>query len=144
MPGGGIEQGRITAHVGVVTQAGAGALGFGDPGLAFAIDHPQAHQLAGFPGQAIEDRLDDIRPAPGQVTKAQGNQFGAQVVAAVFRVLAHIAQAHQLTEHAVGGALGNVQLLCEGLHGQPVGVAGEAFEKAQRAFDLTACHGHGS
>ncbi|MNG21355.1 hypothetical protein D3C84_1057070 [compost metagenome] len=40
MPGGGVKQGSIAAHVGVVTQARAGALRLSDPGLTVAFDHP--------------------------------------------------------------------------------------------------------
>ncbi|MNH18542.1 hypothetical protein D3C79_782470 [compost metagenome] len=143
MPGGGVEQRRITAHVGVVTQAGTGALGLGDPGLTLAVDHPQAHQFASLLRQLLEDRLDNIGATAGQVAKAHGHQASAQVIAAALGVLAHIAQAHQLGEHAVGGALGDVQLFGQGLQGQPARGAGKAFEKVERAFDLTAGHGHG-
>ncbi|MNM73592.1 hypothetical protein D3C81_853270 [compost metagenome] len=65
------------------------------------------------------------------------------MVTAALQVLPHITQAHQLGEHAVGGALGDIQLFGQGLQGQPAGFAGEAFEKAERTFDLTAGHGHG-
>ncbi|MCY1449093.1 hypothetical protein D9M71_658130 [compost metagenome] len=140
MAGGGGGQRRVAAHVRVVAQAGTRPLRLGDPGQALAVDHPQAHQFAGFLGQAVEDRLHHVSPAVGQVTEAQRHQLGGQLVAAALRVLAHVAQADQLGEHAVGGALGDLQLVGQGLHGHPARVGGQAFQKTQCAFDLTACH----
>ncbi|MNE25017.1 hypothetical protein D3C80_1183330 [compost metagenome] len=141
MSGRGVEQRRVAPHVRVVAQAGARALGFDYPGQAVAVDHAQAHQLAGFLGQAIEDRLDDVCPAAGQIAEGHGHQPGGQLVAAVLLVLAYVAEADQLRKHAVGGALGDVQLVRQALHGQAAGIAGEAFEEVEGAFDLAAGHG---
>ena len=38
------------------------------------------------------------------------------------------------------GTLGNIQLISQGLHLHATGITSEAFEKAERAFDLTAGH----
>ncbi|MNN54176.1 hypothetical protein D3C81_1689720 [compost metagenome] len=140
MPGGGIEQGRIAAHVRVVTQTGPRALGFGDPGLAGAVDHAQAHQLAAFLGQAVEYRLDDVGAAAGQIAKAQRHQLGGQLIAAVVTVLAYVAQAREFSEHAMGCALGDLKLVSQGLQAQALGLGGKAFYKTEGAFDLTTGH----
>ncbi|MNQ39339.1 hypothetical protein D3C85_529450 [compost metagenome] len=76
MPRRGAGQRRLAPHVRVITQAGARALRLGNPGLALAFDHAQAHQFASFLGQAIQHRLHDIRAAARQVAKAHGNQPG--------------------------------------------------------------------
>ncbi|MCY1427691.1 hypothetical protein D9M71_435490 [compost metagenome] len=94
MPGGGIEQRRVAAHVRVVAQPGAGTLGLGDPGLTATVDHAKAHQFAAVLGQAVKNRLNDVGAAAGQVAKAQRHQLGRQLVAAVVTVLPHIAQPH--------------------------------------------------
>ncbi|MNG33053.1 hypothetical protein D3C84_1192050 [compost metagenome] len=65
------------------------------------------------------------------------------MVTAALRVLTYISQAHQLSEHSVSGAFGDIQLFGQGLQGQPARFAGKAFEEAECAFDLTAGHGHG-
>ena len=141
MPGGRVKQRCIAAHVRVVTQAGAGPLGLGDPGLPLAVYDAQAHQFTGFLSQAIEHRLHDIGATARQITEPHRHQLGRQVVAQVLRVLSHITEANQLRQHAMGGALGDVQLLCQGLHRQATGVAGEAFKHTENTFDLTAGHG---
>ncbi|MNY06629.1 hypothetical protein D3C86_1393930 [compost metagenome] len=138
----GVEQGRITAHVRVVTQARTSALGFGDPGLALALDHPETHQLSGFLSQPVEHRLHDIRTTARQITEPHCHQFGRQVVTQIFRILPHIAQPNQLGQQAVGRAFWNVQLLRQRLHRQAAGVAGKVFEHTENTFDLTAGHGN--
>ncbi|MNG86980.1 hypothetical protein D3C79_457710 [compost metagenome] len=115
MPGGGIEQRRVAPHIRVVAQPGAGPLRLGDPGLPGTVDYPKAHQFTAVLGQAVKNRLDDVGTVAGEVTKAQRYQLGRQLIAAVFPVLAHVAQPHQLREHAVGSAFGNVQALGQGL-----------------------------
>ncbi|MNZ86194.1 hypothetical protein D3C78_1050110 [compost metagenome] len=141
MPRGCVEQRRITTHVRVVTQTGTRALGFGDPGLTLTVDHPETHQFAGFLSQAVKHRLHDIGTAARQVTEAHRHQFGREVITQIIRILPHVTEADQLGEQAMGRTLGDVQLLCQGLHRQATGIAGEAFEHTENTFDLTAGHG---
>ncbi|PNG62099.1 hypothetical protein SC81_23070, partial [Vibrio vulnificus] len=47
----------------------------------------------------------------------------------------------QLGEHAVRGALGDIQAVRQLLQGQATGIAGEEFEQAEGAFDEATGHG---
>ena len=95
-----------------------------------------------YEGLPLQARLDQIdHPAGSEEAEAQRGQAGAEAVAPGVVVLAHVAEPDQLGEHAVRGALGDIQAVRQLLQGQAAGIAGEEFEQAEGAFDEATGHG---
>ncbi|MCY1457146.1 hypothetical protein D9M71_744100 [compost metagenome] len=63
------------------------------------------------------------------------------MIAQVFRILPYVAQTDQLGEQAMSRAFGDIQLLGQSLHWQPLRLPRQTFQHAEDTLDLTASHG---
>ncbi len=135
--GGRAGQAGLHAHVGVVANALlARALCLGHPDQAVVVHDRQPHELARLQRQPLQQRLgnvDDARVA--EVTQAERDHLGRELVVALLALLPHIAAVLQITQQAVAGAQGNVQVLGHVGQGQPVWVARKVFEQGKTTVE---------
>lgn len=129
MFGCGVEQWCFVFYVGVVVQFGGGVLGFGDLGLVIVFDYFQVYQFVGFLGEFVEYWLDQVDYFVGsEEVEVQCGQVGVEVVVVGVIVLVYVVELDQFGEYVVCGVFGDIQVVCQLLQGQVMGIVGEEFE----------------